>query len=1190
MAPSPTHHEFESFEIVVGSSTSGHYLVHITSSPAGEASALCSLEIDDELHDVLATIETTAVDEAYLAEFGSFLFASFFADDLLTLYQNSLAIVRSQGKHLRIRLQISVPELVALPWEYLYDPKEQTFLSLSADIALIRHIPTQLPVRSTEVTLPLRILVVISHPYDLPALDVLQEEAILRDGLAEWIQQGRLELEICQTATIAEISQALRRFHPHIFHYIGHGIFERDDEGEEHAYLMLQNEDGSALPIADQIFRELFSDSKEMRVVVLNACNTATLSPNKLLSGFVPHLLHRQISAVVAMQYQILDSASLIFTREFYRSLVLNYPLEQAVSEARRGIRLELGGDTAVWGVPVLFLRAKEGRLFKVQQVEELVPTILPPPEPVKPPVDPQFIGRAKELTYYRRSLRQSGVVVIAGMAGVGKTTLAAQLALQISEPNKTFWHTFRQDEGFEVIISELAGFLAWHQRSDLWQSMEKTIQSGGKLQSADVLFDYLFQQIRNQNYLLCFDDFHYVDEDPVLDRLVERLRSSVLAGEIRVIIVSRRLPEFVRVTVHEPLVGLSLADTQLLLQARGVMLGEGLLETLYTRIEGNAQLLMLAIKTLRRSKDRISLLGNLVQASDIGQFLLKEVDQSLQDEERQVMNSVAALLGYPGTRDAIEEVLAGRNAWRELAYLTNLYLLQSYQGEFNQEYGQHPILQAFYYDMLTRMQRQDMHSRAGEYYSQIEPDLLKAALHFYQANDHQRAAQLATQDIWLIINRGRARGLRELLERFTVTQLNTHLWIEINLALGQIYTLQGQGEQARKYYQVALEQLDTLPSTVETNGLVARACHGMGDSLDRESPRDALKWLQRGLSRVSDEHRQEQATLLISLGTVQMYSGAYVDAQKSLEHGLSLLLDTPSQLHVTALLNLDSVYFYQGNLEQAKIYALQALTLSEKLQDQFKMAEALGNLGLVKYVGGDWSGGVSDFQRAFNIAQQLGYRKFMAHIEMNLGAAYLNMGDDEMAQQHLMNSLEWARQNGDRSTEGLAQFRLADLNIRLEQHKTAEHLLRQAEKSAVEIDDLGLLSTICRAYAEVNLAKNDYHNAQVRINKSLDLAETLGDEEEKGIAQRILGDTLILSGDYASGIDVYLASLDTLKTQDPYELGRTQMKLGIVWYTGGNIHKGRSLLKEAKTTFIRLGAKRDLAVLKEFEETNNAI
>jgi CHAT domain-containing protein len=204
------------------------------------------------------------------------------------------------------------------------------------------------------------VLAVIANPSDLRPLNVEQEKAILSEALAEWIKRREVELQVLEHATISNINQAIRRFQPHVFHFVGHGQF-----ASNRALIVLEDEANAALPVDEGTFQEFFNGAQETRLVVLNACQTATLSTSQPLAGLAPRLLQRQLSGVVAMQYPITDQASLIFAREFYRSLAGGYPVDAAVAEARKGLYQELGAEQPDWGTPVLFLRAASGQLFQ---------------------------------------------------------------------------------------------------------------------------------------------------------------------------------------------------------------------------------------------------------------------------------------------------------------------------------------------------------------------------------------------------------------------------------------------------------------------------------------------------------------------------------------------------------------------------------------------------------------------------------------------------------------------------------------------------------------------------------------------------------------------------------------------------------------------------------------------------------
>jgi CHAT domain-containing protein len=167
-------------------------------------------------------------------------------------------------------------------------------------------------------------------------------------------------------AVRADISEALREHRPHVLHLIGHGTFE-DGRGK----LIVEDEDHYALEMSDRAFRELLEGHPETRLVVLNACQGATRAAGDAMVGMGPQLVGRGVPAVVAMQYPVYDRAAINFTREFYRALAHWYPIDVALSQARRAIYLDFGLDRRDWGVPVLFMRDRHGLLFVPPEKKE---------------------------------------------------------------------------------------------------------------------------------------------------------------------------------------------------------------------------------------------------------------------------------------------------------------------------------------------------------------------------------------------------------------------------------------------------------------------------------------------------------------------------------------------------------------------------------------------------------------------------------------------------------------------------------------------------------------------------------------------------------------------------------------------------------------------------------------------------
>ncbi len=72
----------------------------------------------------------------------------------------------------------------------------------------------------------------------------------------------------------------------------------------------------------------------------------------------------------------------------------------------------------------------------------------------------------------------------------------------------------------------------------------------------------------------------------------------------------------------------------------------------------GNPQILTLAIDRLLRSQNPAVLIADLSEVDNIERYLMSEVDADLAEDERAVLVAVAVLLGYGGTRDALEAIL----------------------------------------------------------------------------------------------------------------------------------------------------------------------------------------------------------------------------------------------------------------------------------------------------------------------------------------------------------------------------------------------------------------------------------------------------------------------------------------------------------------------------------------------------
>lgn len=373
------------------------YFVRVNSLSDGEASnefsfPFSSLELENFILRMgqsrrgVRRVESPQMQAA--KAFGTQLFEALFSGKVRDFYQNALRAAEREEQGIRLLLRLSdVPELVNVPWEYLYDPSLARFMALSTDSPIVRYLDIPRQILPLKVQAPLRVLVMISNPREYPQLNVEAEWNILNDALGDLIQRGQVLLTRLAQPTLLALQEQLRKDEYHIFHFIGHGMFS---DYKEDGLLLLEDEQGAGAPVSSHYLGTLLHDEKSLRLALLNACEGGRTSVSDPYAGAAQQLVRQGIPAVIAMQFEVSERAAATLSREFYRSLADNYPVDAALAEARKAIYTQ--GQDIEWGIPVLYMRSSDGHLFDVEPAAG-GKAVLPPstesaPIPAKPTSD----------------------------------------------------------------------------------------------------------------------------------------------------------------------------------------------------------------------------------------------------------------------------------------------------------------------------------------------------------------------------------------------------------------------------------------------------------------------------------------------------------------------------------------------------------------------------------------------------------------------------------------------------------------------------------------------------------------------------------------------------------------------------------------------------------------------------------
>jgi CHASE2 domain-containing sensor protein len=271
----------------------------------------------------------------------------------------------------RVRLNLDqAPSLAAIPWELVYLPGDERFLASSTRTPLVRYLESKAPNLGLEVRLPVRVLVVLPENAargDAP-LDLAREKATLQRALQPLVRADAADVRFLERrVTRARLRSALQGGLAElgeepfqIVCYAGHGHHD-----ESRACLFLDADGGGTDEVDQEWLSELFEARDEVKLVVLNACQGATVSALRPFGGLAPRLVKAGVPAVVAMQYPVRDDEALTFAEVFYRALFRGASrgrVEVALGEARKALRQDFP-DSRGWGAPVLYMRSS-GYLF----------------------------------------------------------------------------------------------------------------------------------------------------------------------------------------------------------------------------------------------------------------------------------------------------------------------------------------------------------------------------------------------------------------------------------------------------------------------------------------------------------------------------------------------------------------------------------------------------------------------------------------------------------------------------------------------------------------------------------------------------------------------------------------------------------------------------------------------------------
>jgi tetratricopeptide (TPR) repeat protein/DNA-binding MarR family transcriptional regulator len=381
-------------------------------------------------------------------------------------------------------------------------------------------------------------------------------------------------------------------------------------------------------------------------------------------------------SRVAALREELLDE-SVPLRRADGQQVML--PLAQIYQEERRGSTL------------LTLLQEFAARGVIAESIEVRAPgTVEFTQEAVKPD---RFFGRSQEIDTVLHAIEETPMIVVTGMAGIGKSAFAAMVCEGLRGNRSLFWREVRPWDTATDLAFRLAAFLKSHGRLAL-----ASILVAGESQELGRLEERLQADLEGLPALLVFDDVHQAADDAfsffgLLLKILKR------RGGTSALILSRTVPEFysrrevaVEGAVRElALAGLDRASSAALLGDMGVR--DPFAGSLVEACGGSPLFLKLVSRT--RPEDAPESGWRTLEV-----YIAEQIDPALDTEERACMEA-ASFYSVPVSSDGV--LVEGKSGRKVLGSLERKGLLYAVQPD---RYTIHDVIQSYFQTGLSAERR----------------------------------------------------------------------------------------------------------------------------------------------------------------------------------------------------------------------------------------------------------------------------------------------------------------------------------------------------------------------------------------------------------------------------------------------------------------------------------------------------
>lgn len=752
------------------------------------------------------------------------------------------------------------------------------------------------------------------------------------------------------------------------------------------------------------------------------------------------------------------------------------------------------------------------------------------------------FVGRRAELETLTRVSDGPRLFMVRGVAGIGKSSLAAKACERLRVTRNLFWHRVRTWDTRLSILTSLADFLAATGRPGT-----RAVLARGEGGGAD---EVVRTDLPGSKSVLVFDDCH--EATPEVLGFLRFLKDVIAdAADVLVIVLSRRaLPIYdrrdvaLRGLVQEiDLQGLETEEIEALLLA----------EPHGARLKDAARALgghPLFVELLRSAAHR----GPEAQSlRDVRRFIEEEIYADLSEAERRMMK-IAALYAVPFPRDAVF-------ADPELSHdvLLSLVAKSLIRPTGDDAFGVHDTIRDFFASILTPTERQA-----------LAPVAVDQLLHLSEQ-------ATAVKDFVAALN-----CLSNALDLQPSRARQATLWG----ALGDTHERIGDLPAALAAYAEAARYTERQESVARLHRKAAAALQVRGEMAP------AISEIEAGFQVLGQRTSVERGWLHLLLCGIATDKEEFAEAR---EHGGAALAafqafgDARGQAQTLLELGNLEIYSPRGNLAQAERHLMSALKLSETIggpEFRTRVHIVLANLY------GNRLGDIKSASRHWEAVEAQGDSITDPHIHrsslmLRAWFTLYQLADYRVAEDLFQQASALARKIHDPATVVYANYGLAQV---LYFEGKIEEACQAFERCALEMADSQVVpgSEIEALWmvAECSLRLGDGDGFARVVAAYHDSARSAGVATRPIHARVLEGLNCVFHGDRAGCESAFAEAFRLIETHfsvpDPPLVGLPLFFYGVALRAFGSHRRGKAQIRQAFAFLVGKGLHAQLAAFRQ--------